>query len=369
MTVKSKSFAISLASLMLLATLITSIYFYYQQRQQAIDKASEQLTLLLDLRHSAIKRFFDTMQSEILFWSEDDSLRDSVLAILRGWRELGAGASKTLRQHYIENNPHPTGEKHKLDTVKDGSKYSLIHAAIQQRTQAFIKYRHYYDVFIIDPNGNVVYTYAKEDDYATNLNHAAWRDTGLARVYRAIRAEGSAKPKPVALVDFAPYVPSHGDLASFIAAPVKDKRGKLLAVIAFQVPIDRITDVMQFSEGMGETGETYLVGQDLLMRSNSRFSQMPTILRTLVDTVTVKRALKGEAGVQFTPDYRGIPVLSAYAPLQLIDIQWVIMSEIDQAEILHPVHDLRDRLIIAGIVIAVLMVIISIALTSLFRRT
>lgn len=309
------------------------------------------------------------MQSEILFWSKDASLRDSVVAILQGWRALGTGADNVLRQHYVENNPYPIGERYKLDTAKDGSKYSLIHTAIQKRTQAFIKYRHYYDVFIIDPKGNVVYTYAKEDDYATNLNHNAWRDTGLARVYRAIRAGGNLKPKPIALVDFAPYAPSQGELASFIAAPIIDTRGKLLAMIVFQVPINRITSIMQFSQGMGESGETYLVGQDLLMRSNSRFSEMPTILRTPVDTATVKRALKGEAGVQFTIDYRGIPVLSAYAPLQLIDLQWAIMSEIDQAEILRPVHNLRDRLIIASIVIAALMVIFSIALTSFFRRT
>jgi hypothetical protein len=205
--------------------------------------------------------------------------------------------------------------------------------------------------------------------YDPNLNHNAWRDTGLARVYRAIRAGGNLKPKPIALVDFAPYAPSQGELASFIAAPIIDTRGKLLAMIVFQVPINRITSIMQFSQGMGESGETYLVGQDLLMRSNSRFSEMPTILRTPVDTATVKRALKGEAGVQFTIDYRGIPVLSAYAPLQLIDLQWAIMSEIDQAEILRPVHNLRDRLIIASIVIAALMVIFSIALTSFFRRT
>ena len=62
---------------------------------------------------------------------------------------------------------------------------------------------------------------------------------------------------------------------------------------------------MRFTGGMGEAGETYIVGEDLLMRSDSRFSDTTTILRTGVDSETVRRALAGETGVYMAEDYSG----------------------------------------------------------------
>ncbi len=366
MVPKSKSFVVSLAMLALLATLFASLYVYKQHREKAVEHANTQQQLMLELRQSAIKRFFNTMESEIVFWSEEASLRMSIQQLTQAWRALAPKANDTLRQHYIDNNPHPIGKKGDLDFANDGSDYSLAHKAIQLRVRKFIEYREYYDVFIINPQGNLIYTYAKEDDFATNLLDGPWQDTGLAEVFRAVSQ--SKKQQAVALVDFAAYAPSQGELASFIATSVEDAQGKLMAIIAFQVPIETISNVMQFSEAMGKTGETYLVGPDLLMRSNSRFSELPTILRTKVDTATVKLALKGQSGMQFTPDYRGILVLSVYAPLQIKNLNWVILSEKDEAEILEPVYALRDKLFIAGILISLLMLISSVAVVSFFNR-
>ncbi|NOR79609.1 MAG: hypothetical protein GQ529_02055 [Methyloprofundus sp.] len=78
---------------------------------------------------------------------------------------------------------------------------------------------------------------------------------------------------------------------------------------------------------------------------------------------------KGESVVHFTADYRGIPVLTAYTSLSVMGRQWAILSEIDQSEILHPVHVLRDRLIITAIIIVIFTVIVSIMLVSSFKRS
>ena len=66
-----------------------------------------------------------------------------------------------------------------------------------------------------------------------------------------------------------------------------------LGVLALQLPSDTIAEIMHFTAGMGDSGETYLVGPDLLMRSDSRFTEDSTILETTVDTGTVKLALAG----------------------------------------------------------------------------
>ena len=366
MLIKAKPFLIGLITLMLLSTLGVSLGFYQQQKQKAISEVSSQLTLALELRHTAIDRFFHTIQSEILFWSKNESLNKNTRTLIAGWRELGSNAANKLRDDYIENNPHPVGEKQQLNSAQNNTKYNLIHEQVQQKIGKFIKTRHYDDVLIIDAKANVIYSYMKEHDYASNLNTGPWRDSALGKAFRAVT--NKEDPQDIAIVDFESYVPSQGDPASFIAAPIKNKQGVLFAVIVFQIPIEHITKVMQHNGGMGKTGETYLVGDDFLMRSNSRFSKLSTILRISVETETAKKALKGESGIQFTKDYRGIPVLSAYATLNLMGLKWAILSEQDRAEILQPIDALRDRLIIASISIALIMIFSSIWLTSYSRR-
>ena len=135
----------------------------------------------------------------------------------------------------------------------------------------------------------------------------------------------------------------------FSATAIRADDGELLGVLAVQLPIERLREIMQFTAGMGESGETYLVGEDLLMRSDSRFSEESTILRTTVDTKTVRRALRGETGVDVTDDYRGIPVLSAYAPLDYAGKRWAVMAEIDRDEVLAPVREARELLALGGL--------------------
>jgi methyl-accepting chemotaxis protein len=119
----------------------------------------------------------------------------------------------------------------------------------------------FYDVFLIDANGNVVYTAAKESDLGTNLISGPLADSGLAHVFKKSKIGSTFE-------DFAWYGPSN-EAASFIATPLKDNVGNYIGSAAFQVSLKEINEIMQERAGMGKTGETYLVGPDKLMRSDS----------------------------------------------------------------------------------------------------
>ena len=119
----------------------------------------------------------------------------------------------------------------------------------------------------------------------------------------------------------------------FLARAMYDADSALIGVIALQAPTQKIHSIMQFDAGMGETGETYLVGQDTLMRSESRFSEVSTVLVQSVESDAVQRGLRGEYGVAFTEDYRGVEVLSVSLPLDVGDNRWAVMAEIDRDEI------------------------------------
>ncbi len=206
--------------------------------------------------------------------------------------------------------------------------------------------RGYYDIFLFDADGNLVYTVFKESDFATNLVTGPWKDSDLGSAFRAAR--DNPRPGFQAFFDFKAYAPSNGAPAAFVSTPVLGADGHLLGVFAVQMPIGEMNTIMQDTAGLGETGETYLVGGDRLMRSNSRFSEEPTLLKRTVDTEAVRLALKGESDVALLPDYRGETVFSAYQPLTFAGVTWAMLAEIGEAELLAPVAAMRTFMLTAG---------------------
>ncbi len=297
--------------------------------KQYSNEISSRLQLLNDLRQGALQIYFSTAEAEIQAWASSPAVVGAQKALVEAWSEGDRDAlSAELRRAYITDNPYPNGKKNELSQADD-SVYGLVHGALHDTARRFVTERGYYDFFLIGNDGDIYYTVEKEDDFATNLQAGPWRDTGLGQVYRrALKSVGA-----VVMSDMSGYGPSNGAPAIFLATAIPGSEGSTLGVIAFQLPTDTILAIMNYTSGMGETGETYLVGEDLLMRSNSRFSRESTVLQQVVDTETVALALEGEEGVQYTPDYRGIEVLSAYDSMLVAQSRWAVMAEIDKAEV------------------------------------
>ncbi len=281
--------------------------------------------------------------------------------------------SLALQYYYIKANHNPLGEKHKLDAADEKSSYSKLHAKYHPAIRDFLEQFGYYDIFLVDhDSGDIIYSVFKELDYSTSLIDGPYANTNFGKVFRDVN--NSSDPNYVKLVDFEPYAPSYEGAASFIASPIFDGSEKV-GVLLFQMPIDNINAVMTSdgdwkNVGLGASGETYLIGHDLAMRSQSRFliedkegynalmkeldtdqgvldkisAKDSTILLQKVDTKGTRAAIAGNTNVEIFNDYRNIPVLSAYSPVNIEDVDWVIMSEIDEEEALMDVAALRANM-------------------------
>ena len=345
----------------LLAGLIMGLVGAYKAGSGFTDMAQEKLVALQQGRSTALKSYLGSIREDLTTLASSQMVRDALVAFSRTYDEIGPQAVQHLQKHYITANPNPTGEKHKLDVANDGTAYSAAHAKFHPWFRQFLEARGYYDVFLLSKSGAVVYTVFKELDYATSLKTGEWRDTDLAHSFeKAVKATGA---NPIVFHDFKPYAPSADAPASFIATRVVDQNQETLGVLVFQMPIDRINTLMRQSEGLGETGETYITGGDFLMRSDSRFSKEPTILKTKVETETVKRALSGKSGVQETLDYRGVPVLSAYGPIEFEGVKWAVLAEVDEAEVMIPVNDMKLFMLIAGAIVLTAILIVGVLLS------
>ncbi|GIK99221.1 MAG: hypothetical protein BroJett029_34300 [Alphaproteobacteria bacterium] len=345
------------AAAALISVIAVGLTSYFQAASSLRQGAEEKFIALNEARYDALASYLGAIEEDLTVVAASGIAADALAAYTQGFGELrrSGDAEATLQKLYIEANPNPAGERQKLDAAADGSAYSASHARFHPWFRELLEARGYYDVFLISAEGDVVYSVHKELDFATNLLTGDWKDSDLGAVFR--RARDGASADAVAFTDFAAYAPSGGAAASFIAAPVV-RNGTLIGVLAFQMPVGRINQVMQSAAGMGETGETYLVGADHLMRSDSRFAEESTILKSEIESPTVTAALAGEQGVQEIIDYRGNPVLSVFRPIDFKGVRWAIIGEIDIAEMMAPVHAMRNvsALIGAGILVVVALV-------------
>ena len=291
--------------------------------------------------------------------------------------------SVALQYHYIQNNKNPLGNKQKLNDAKDGSRYSRIHNQYHPPIRQFLEEFEYYDVFIADSeSGDIIYSVYKELDFTTSLKDGPYANTGIAQAFNAANKMGK---DDVSLIDFEPYTPSYEGAASFIASPIFENNERV-GVLIFQMPIGRINTIMTSNEkwkdiGLGDSGETYLVGHDGKARSMSRFliedkkgfidlmkdvgtsaallnemnAKETNIGLQTIDTQGTRAALSGKTGYEIFNDYRDVSVLSAYTPLKIPGLNWVLMSEIDEAEAFAPVEELVGAMTTVSIILFIVI--------------
>lgn len=306
--------------------------------------AEEKLVALGAARSESLGSYLGGIEEDLKVLAANEAVINATVAFTDTYHQVENPVSY-LQSAYINDNPHPAGQKEKLDYASDGSAYSDIHAQYHPWFRKVLQSRDYYDIFVVDMEGNVVYSVYKELDYATSLVSGEWRNSDLAVAAKAATSNG--RTDNVSFTDFAAYAPSAGVPASFISTPIV-KDGSPIGALIYQMPISRINAVMQIADGMGESGETYLVGKDYLMRSDSRFSEESTILKSKVEGYTVSEALKGNKGVETIDDYRGISVMSVYQPMDFQGVRWAVIAEIDTAEINAPVRALRNWILLVG---------------------
>ena len=343
------------------AMVLVSLVSYNKAAESEADLSARAFSGYAASRAATLESYLTSIDQDISSMAVNPGTLAALAQFKSAWETVPGDRQATLKKAYIDDNPNPTGEKHKLDAAPGDLDYHTVHARHHPWIRHMLEERGYYDIFLFAPNGDLVYTVFKELDYATNLNTGEWKDTDLGNAFRAAR--DNPKPGYKAFFDFRPYAPSHGAPASFISTPLLGGGNELLGVLVFQMPIDRINKVMQVADGMGESGETYIVGADRFMRSDSRFSNESTILKTKVPGVTVDRALAGESGVEWIDDYRGVAVLSAYQPVEFHGTRWAVLAEMDEAEVKIPADELRNFMLILVAIFAAAMAVLGMALS------
>lgn len=298
----------------------------------------------------------DRMHRSVLGYYEREfrpRLTDAGLAYRGSGEYVPDSASGLIGQAmYIAQNPNAVGSKLRLDRDARNLSYNAVHELYHPSIRAYLDAFGYYDIFLFDTEGNLVYSVFKETDYATNFLDGPYASTNFAEAYRAGLTLG---PGEVVLKDFMPYEASYGAAASFTATPIF-REGVRVGVAVFQMPIDNINAIMTAADGLGTTGRTYMIGRDGLMRSQDRFDEANSILATQVGSVPAASSVE-RAGTWRGTTPEGREILAAYRPLAIGGVDWGIVGEIALSEVVAPIAAATNRIVFVAIGVAALSII------------
>lgn len=428
---------ILLMSVGLMAVIAVSTIAWFTTQSILRDQTFEQLVSVREDRVDEIESYFESLRLELLLLGQDETIRTAMSEFTLAFNELDAleisaeirdsvtrfyeveflpnleinlrqeldpepflpntNAGLYLQNQYIASNDNLLGSKHFLDFAPDGSGYSDSHRRFHPFLRTFVNLFGYYDLFLIEPEQRrIVYSVSKEVDFATSLADGTYADSGLAQVVDLVLQDPIEGE--IEIVDFSPYDPSYQAPAAFFAMPIYAEE-TLLGVMAVQVPLNEINNIMtsnqQWEEhGLGASGETYLVGEDLLMRSMSRLliedkgryiaelaaagveqeirdnvnNLGTSILQQKIETESAEKAIADESGIHIIEDYRGAPVLSAYAPLNVAGLNWSVIAEIEVAEINEPIIQQQSFFLLAAGGLAVGLIMLSYLIAHSFTR-
>lgn len=343
--------AISLLLIGLLPVVVINIVATDSSRESLTNEAMNRLSAVSKIKQERISAFFDERMVDTKVLALAPSIPEAVYV-------LDSLSKEAKNQGYQLN--------------QDLLNYPPMKEAYDKYIPYFKQFNDqygYYDVFVISPNsGRILLTVALESDFGSELTS---EDTHLATAWQKVKAT-----KTMQITDVEPYEPSNLEPAMFIVEPVYLK-GEYVGSVAVQISFTQINNIMQQREGMGETGETYLVGSDYLMRSDSYLDpEHRTLKKSLlgnvkdngIKTEATEKAIAGESGMGFIIDYHGNEVASVYAPIDIMNLRWAVVSEMDSEEVYQAADELSMQLLyLLLVVLAVVLIVVFVISKSISK--
>ncbi|MGF6822542.1 class 3 adenylate cyclase [Microbacterium sp. ZKA21] len=430
---------IMLLGVSLVSSIVVGAIGFLNGRQSLHDAAVDQLITIRSMRAAELVDAIDEVRKQASLNSRNLSAQNMSTAVNAGYEELEQQVitpeqTAQLESYYsdtfIPELEERTGEEYgdaafipesaagqyaqlhysmanqdfdtdydkllRMNDAGDGTSYSVATERYGDYFTRLVDSLGYEDALLLNLDGDVVFSAYKGIELGTNLHTGPYRESQLSQAYADVMATNSVDS--IAMTDFERWIPSMNVPAIWVVSPIGNNE-RVTGAIAFQISIDAINDVTTGSEqwkkqGLGDTGEVYLVGLDDLMRSTSRrliedpgtYAQRAinggtppsvaeriadvggTVLLQPINTFAVAQAQAGKTGTTTGTDYHGGDSVTAYAPLEVEGLDWVIIARIDSAEAFAPVADFTRNVLLTllGIILAVSL--LSLALAQVFTR-
>ena len=342
MSIKVQVLSLIFVSLIVLGT-VTSISSVYKSKGALMQNNFSQLKTVRDLKKSQIEDFFITSIASLNVISNSNNVGYLADDLFRLEEKMDVTPNKEF----------PISDPLVQETIEPYDKFF----------KSFVQEYGYKDILLVNAtSGQVMYSAKKQEDFGANLKTGNLKSSALAEVYLS-----TIKNNRATYVDMRPYEPSNNEPMMFVGIPILVEDA-LNSILVLEIAGSSINKVMQTRIGYGATQEDYLVGHDHLMRSDSYLDEKHhSILSSFanpqqgsIKTDPANKALKGENGTGIFTEYNGEQILSAYSTIKIgEDLSWAILSVINEDEVLITPNEIRNFIIVEGLLIFVVVALIS----------
>ncbi|RYG87864.1 sensor histidine kinase, partial [bacterium] len=299
-----------------------------------------------------------------------------------------AASARHLQEIYVERNPFPIGDHDRFDGGTDGSPYTAVHKDYHPYLRNLQTQYAVNNILLVDAaTRRIVYAVKKNADFQASLDSPLLQGTNLRETAnRALKGETN-------LVDFQRFAPAFNYPVAYVSVPIRDADRAdrpIIGCVVAQIRIEEIDRIVSgegnwAAEGLGKTGDSYVLGTDGFLRSDLRVlreepvrffrnmreqgvsgdevaymeTKRTSVLAFQLKTTAAKAVAERKQGFEETRSFTGVSIFAAYAPLAIDGLQWGIVSRRNTDETLSPVNDFRRNALFTSL--AVLLVIAGVA--------
>jgi len=330
--------------LSLLPLVIVSWISYQQASSSLTQAASGKLEQSSNLSVDFIQSWFDYRMMDLNNQAESHDNAKLLISLIEGYKK----SSKPLTD-YIKSRDWTR----RVDGLQD----DLVNLSR--------RYDYIYDLFLIDAEGNLLFTVGHESDLGTNMLTGPYAGTRFAHSIKATLQSGKAL-----FSDLEHYAPSNNTLAGFLTAPLLDESGGKIGVFAIQIRAEKVLDSLKKSVKSDSSLVHYLVGADGRLRTVLHEDESE-ILNRVISTRQFKYWLQ-EHGLHGKEkddqkekafDYigpEGKKVIGIHQMLRLPGVTWALISEVDQNEALASAHWLGQITLMLVILTAIVVIVLAV---------
>ncbi|MEO0835169.1 MAG: ATP-binding protein [Cyanobacteria bacterium J06642_3] len=283
---------------------------YFNARNALKQAAFERLRVAATLKQQEISRWFEDQQRNFLQTTQMPDVQYNLDLLLN---------SQSDREAY------PAGNRDQQDA------YQVLTQYLTQASRIKPSLR---EIFVLDRNNKII--------LSTNSKREGEYEI-LANITYVEQVEIGANFAPIFYVS-----PITGKPAITLAKPLADRSGMILV----DLDLERIDSIVREKTGLGESGESYLVGSLIstnVFIAGKSPSKQP--LPKQIDSPAINAAMSGVSGYGMYPNYEQNPVLGVYRWLNEQDI--ALLVEICQEEAFAPAHKLASAIVLVGLICVV----------------
>jgi two-component system NarL family sensor kinase len=294
---------------------IVGIYAYFNAKYALLRRTLDQLTSIRVIKKAQLEFFLNERNKNITLLAENDYLKNIAFDLCNNMN------------HKVVTQKYP--------------KFSLNYT--------LFGFSNMYLIFGSEKNSVQVYNFNGSEIEKVNPDTILFNQ--LSKLWKA-----TALTNEPSFADFSKRFNDDNDPLCFIGKRIIES-SKNIGILVLQIPIRVINNIMledSPENGLGKSGEVYLVGDDYLMRSNSRFIPN-SVLNTSVKTISVFNAFKDKIGSSLIDDYRTVACLSSFDRLSMRGLNWAIIAEIDYSEAMIPIVSLRNDILFLSLIICIFL--------------